>query len=342
MSGVRTVEVSEAEAGQRLDRWLKQQLPQVGYGGLQKLLRTGQVRVEGRRAKPDTRLEAGQSVRLPPLAQEAPAPRRVPLEISAEEAEALRDRVLYRDEMLLAIDKPAGLAVQGGSGQRRHLDAMLEALRFEAAEPPKLVHRLDKDTSGVLLLARSAGAARALSKVFRDNLAQKTYWAAVAGVPNPTRGKIDQALTKAKGAQGRELVGADPEDGPPAVTFYQVAARCRALASWLVLRPITGRTHQIRVHCAALGHPILGDGKYGGRPAFLPKRPKGVAAPAQLQLHAREIAVPHPDDGTTLRVTAPLPDHMTAMWQTLTFDERVGERCERALADWVAEMTLPR
>ena len=339
MSAARQVQVSQDEAGQRLDRWLKQHLPTVGFGGLQKLLRTGQVRVDGRRAKPDTRLEAGQSVRLPPLADDTqPVPKpRAKVALSPEETAQLRDRVLYKDELILAIDKPSGLAVQGGSGQHRHLDAMLEALRFDAAEPPRLVHRLDKDTSGVLLLARSAAAARALSVVFRDNLARKTYWAAVAGVPRRARDKIDRALIKSASARGRELVNADPESGAAAVTFYQVAARRGDLAAWLVLRPITGRTHQIRVHCATIGHPILGDGKYGGRPAFLPKRPKAISAPQRLHLHAREIAVPHPEDGTTLRVTAPLPEHMAATWQEMGFAEKVGERCERELADWVAE-----
>ncbi len=325
----------EAEAGLRLDRWFKQHFPELGHGPLQKLLRTGQVRVDGRRAKSGTRLSPGQSVRVPPLpartgasdggAKPDPA-------LSGEDVSALRQRVLYRDDWLIALDKSAGLAVQGGTGQRRHLDAMLEALRFDAPEPPRLVHRLDKDTSGVLLLARGAPAARGLTAAFKDKMARKLYWAAVAGAPRKTRGRIDLPLGKLPGTAG-EKVAVDPEAGKSAVTLYQVVARRGREAAWLLLRPLTGRTHQLRVHCVALGHPVLGDGKYGGRQAFLTTRGEAGQFPKQLQLHARELALPHPADGTTFRVTAPLPPHMVETWAALGFDLQAGEAAAAALED---------
>ncbi len=335
MSDLRTVTVGESEAGLRLDRWFKQHFPELGHGPLQKLLRTGQVRVDGRRAKSGTRLEPGQAVRVPPLPHQigAPAPAlKARAALGDDDISALRERVLYRDDWLIALDKPAGLAVQGGTGQRRHLDAMLEALRFDAPEPPRLVHRLDKDTSGVLLLARSALAARALTASFKDKSARKLYWAAVTGVPRKARGRIDLPLSKLSGPTG-EKVAADPEAGKSAVTLYQVAARRGRAAAWLLLRPMTGRTHQLRVHSAALGHPILGDGKYGGRQAFLTTRGGGDDWPKQLQLHARELALPHPADGMTFRVTAPLPPHMTETWTALGFDLEVGEVAPAALED---------
>ena len=239
---------------------------------------------------------------------------------------------------MIAIDKPAGLAVQGGSGQRRHLDAMLEALRFDAPEPPRLVHRLDKDTSGVLLLARSREAARALTEAFRDNRAEKTYWALVLGVPPKAVSLIDLPLEKLPGPLGERMEPA-ADVGRPAVTLQALAAQSGRELAWLVLRPLTGRTHQLRVHCAALGHPILGDGKYGGRAAF----PKRGPAVRRLQLHAREIALPHPSDGTTLRVAAPLPEDMATAWAACGFDQGAGERqAETALAGYMDSLPKSR
>ncbi|MDH3594875.1 MAG: RluA family pseudouridine synthase [Rhodospirillales bacterium] len=331
MSAVRNLTVGEQDAGLRLDRWFKQRFPELGHGRLEKLLRTGQVRVDGGRAKSGTRLEAGQTVRVPPLPEPAAAPRartRHATVLAERDLEALHQAVLYRDDWVIAIDKPAGLAVQGGTGQHRHLDAMLEALSFGADEPPRLVHRLDKDTSGVLLLARTAQAARALTEAFRGKEVRKLYWAAVAGVPKKPFGRIAVPLDKRAG-RGGEKVGAT-QRGKEAVTLYQVAARRGKKAAWLVLSPLTGRTHQLRVHCAALGHPILGDGKYGGRDAF-PKGAAGAPLAKRLQLHAREVACPHPADGTTLRITAPLPPHMAETWAALGFDPAVGEAAAAAL-----------
>jgi 23S rRNA pseudouridine955/2504/2580 synthase len=330
VSRVETHTVTEEEGELRLDRWFRRRYPGLSHGRLEKLLRTGQVRIDGRRAKAGTRLAPGQAVRVPPhLAPEGgrEAAPRAPA-VSSEDAEALRARVLYKDDWLLAIDKPAGLAVQGGSGQTKHLDALLEALRFGAPEAPRLVHRLDKDTSGVLLLARTARAARALTAAFRERTARKTYWAVVAGVPPKRQGVIALPLEKRRtGRSGGERMTAGRAAGLAAETRYRVVQTAKRDAAWLVMRPLTGRTHQLRVHCAAIGHPILGDGKYGGKAAFLERR----ELPRRLHLHAREVAIPHPDDGTTLRITAPLPEHMAASWQALGFEQNRGEAAGDAL-----------
>ncbi|MFQ5775415.1 MAG: RluA family pseudouridine synthase [Kiloniellaceae bacterium] len=338
MSQVRTITVQDDEADQRLDRWFRRRFPALGHGRLERLLRTGQVRVDGRRARSGTRLAPGQVVRVPPLPEPAAAPRPArPRPVAPDEAAALRATVLFKDDWVIAIDKPAGLAVQGGTGQRRHLDAMLEALRFEGAEPPRLAHRLDKDTSGVLLLARTAAAARRLSAAFKGKRARKVYWALTVGVPARRRGRIDLPLAKRPGPAG-EKVGAAGDAGKPALTLYEVVED-RALGqrgprvAWLVLVPLTGRTHQLRAHCAALGTPILGDGKYGGKQAF----PDGLPfAMDRLTLHAREIALPHPEDGTTLRVTAPLPPHMAAAWSALGLDVAKADRAADDLLDYAA------
>jgi 23S rRNA pseudouridine955/2504/2580 synthase len=321
VSAVRTLTVAPEDAQLRLDRWFRREFPALGHGRLEKLLRTGQVRVDGRRVKASTRLVPGQAIRVPPLdiAGAKPAPR-LPARISAEDAEALQSAVLYRDGSVIALNKPAGLAVQGGSGQRRHLDAMLDALRFGAAERPRLVHRLDRDTSGVLLLARSAAAARALAAAFRGKEVGKVYWALVSGVPARRRGRIALPLAKRPGPGG-EKVAADEDSGKDAVTLYRVVQTQGDKAAWLALMPLTGRTHQLRAHCALMGTPILGDGKYGGKAAF----PKDMELPGRLMLLARELGLPHPDDGTTLRVTAPLPPHMAEAWKILGFDETRGE-----------------
>ena len=321
VSGVALHTVSPAESEQRLDRWFKQNYPEVPFGKLQKLFRTGQVRLDGKRVKGNERLQSGQEIRVPPLDVSAtpkgPPPTPKP-KISKQDAEALQAAVLFKDDQLLAINKPAGLAVQGGSGQSKHLDGLLPALQFEKPQPPKLVHRLDRDTSGVLLLARTARAARALTRAFRQDEVKKLYWAAVKGVPRHVRGTIDLALSKGGGKDGggaKEKM--QPDDaGQEAVTHYVVVDKAGKRASWLALRPVTGRTHQLRVHCAAMGHPILGDGKYGGKAAH----PGNLALPGQLLLHARQISFTHPDDGTTLRLEAPLPDHMMEAWRALGFE----------------------
>jgi len=308
---VATVRVAADEDGLRLDRWFRRHYPELTHGRLEKLLRTGQVRVDGGRVKSGFRLVAGQTVRVPPLGR--PSNRAAPEKpVAAADARMLAARVLYKDDDVIVIDKPAGLAVQGGTGTHRHLDAMLDALRF-GGERPRLVHRLDRDTSGVLVLARTAQAAAKLAAAFRGRDARKVYWAAVAGVPHPSEGRIDAPLAKEGGPKG-ERVAVENEDGQRAVTRYRVADRAGKRAAWLVLEPETGRTHQLRVHAAALGTPILGDGKYGGKGAFL----AGGGIAPKLHLHARAIRIPHPRSGT-IEVAAPLPEHMAATWRFLGF-----------------------
>ena len=312
---VQTLIVAEDEADIRLDRWFRRRFPALTHGRLEKLLRTGQVRVDGARAKSSARLAAGQAIRIPPLGEAAarPAPTPAVRQPSAEDAAWVQGLVLHRDDHVIAVNKPAGLATQGGTGTTRHLDALLDALRFGAKERPRLVHRLDRDTSGVLLLARSAQAAAFLARAFQARETQKTYWAIVVGVPRPERGRIDLALAKRVGPRG-ERIEPDAEEGRRAVTDYAVIERAGNRASWLALRPHTGRTHQLRVHCAELGTPILGDGKYGGKDAEIP----GLAAARRLHLHAREIVIAHPA-GRPLTVVAPLPDFMQETWRFLGF-----------------------
>lgn len=315
MAGVQTLQVATDEAELRLDRWFRRRFPAVGHGRLEKLLRTGQIRVDGKRAKASLRLQPGQQIRVPPLDDEAaaatrPAPRPIP----EEEAAALRASVLYRDEEVIAINKPAGLSVQGGKGIARHLDGMLDALRFGAEERPRLVHRLDRDTSGVLLLARTARAASWLAAAFRQKETRKLYWALVVGVPKLEQGRIDLPLSKLPRPAGGERVMAD-EEGRRAITYYSVMEHVGRRVAWLALMPVTGRTHQLRAHCAAMGTPIQGDGKYGGQAAFLP----GEEVAPQLHLHARQIEVPRPD-GRPIKVVAPLPPHMLRTWRFFGFD----------------------
>lgn len=317
MIGPQIIIVESDEADQRIDRWLHRRLPGKSMGELQKWLRTGQVRVDGRRVKGGERLAAGQAVRLPPqsladgvVEEQKP---RSPRPVSTADMELLRDAVLHCDQQVLVINKPAGLAVQGGSGTHRHLDGMLDALRFDAKERPRLVHRLDKDTSGVLLLARSAKAASVLSAGFRFREARKLYWAVVAGCPHPAAGRIANRIGKKAGAHG-ERMAEDQDDGKAAVTFFRTLDHAGRSAALLAMEPRTGRTHQLRVHCALLKTPILGDAKYGGEAAFI-----GAGISRGLHLHARSIRMPHPAGGI-LEVSAPLSPGMAATLAFLGLD----------------------
>jgi 23S rRNA pseudouridine955/2504/2580 synthase len=311
----RTVHAADAES--RLDRWFRRHFPQLTQGALQKLLRTGQIRVDGKRAEGNTRLERGQEIRIPPI-PEGPAPDSAPKprEITRDDAQALERMILYKDDSVIALDKPHGLAVQGGPNIKKHLDGMLDALRFGHDERPRLVHRLDRDTSGVILVARDGRAASRLAAAFRSRDAEKTYWAIVVGQPEYEGGRIDMPLTKQGGGpMGERTVPAEGKEGTFAVTEYSTMDVARRHATWLELRPLTGRTHQLRVHCAsALACPILGDGKYGGQAAHL----EGMSN--SLHLHARRIVIPHPEGGT-LEVTAPLSPHMLESFATLGFDK---------------------
>jgi 23S rRNA pseudouridine955/2504/2580 synthase len=314
MSGVSHIEVGADDAEMRLDRFLKKRFPQLTQGAVQKLLRTGQIRIDGKRAEANARLEAGQSIRIPPLPkadEDAPRETKAPAHDSRTK-QKLKSMILYEDADVIVLDKPAGLPVQGGTGQSQHLDGMLEALAVKG-ERPHLVHRLDKDTSGVMIVARNAFSARALAQSFRRRDTRKYYWAVTVGVPTPLQGKIDAALAKQSGAHG-ERVAMDEEEGKRAVSLYSVVDHAAKRAAWVALWPMTGRTHQLRVHLAAIGTPILGDWKYGG-PA---SRLTGGEVSTKLHLHARRLILPHPRSGT-IDATAPLPTHMRATWETFGF-----------------------
>lgn len=314
MPGVQTITVTDDEGELRLDRWFKRHFPQIGHGRLEKLLRTGQIRVDGKRAAAGDRLISGQSVRVPPIDLETTEGTERTLTVSARDAASLQAMIIHMDDDVIALAKPAGLAVQGGPGTTRHIDGMLDALRYGRDERPRLVHRLDRDTSGVLILARSPRAAAALAKSFQSKDSEKTYWAAVVGVPKPRRGTIDLRLAKT-GTKGRERVAAGGEDAQKAITLFETIDAAAPRAAWLKLMPITGRTHQLRVHCAAIGTPILGDGKYGGGGAFLP----GTGIAEQVHLHARRLVIPHPRGGS-LDLTADLPPHMVQTWKYFGFE----------------------
>lgn len=311
---VRHVDIDADGEAVRLDRWLRRELPDVPYGQLAKWLRTGQIRVDGRRAKPGQRLSEGQTVRLPPItaAQAAPAETSAAITVNASDAADLQASVLFRDDVLIAMNKPSGLAVQGGSKTTRHLDGMLDALRFGASEKPRLVHRLDKDTSGVLLLARNATTARQMTAQFRHRDVVKIYWALVAGIPATGEGLVDLPLLKTPGRGGEKMRPAKV-GGQSAVTRYSIVDQAGQKVAWLSLNPLTGRTHQLRAHCAALGTPIIGDGKYGGKMAFI----AGLAN--KLHLHAYSVTFPHPITGERMDIVAPLSGHCADSWAKLGF-----------------------
>lgn len=311
------ITISAADDGQRLDRWLKKQCAGVPFAMLQKWLRTGQVRLDGKRVKGDEKIAEGQVVRLPPQAGDAAAtkPKAKP-NISAQDQKWLRSLILYQDEDMLALNKPAGLAVQGGSKTERHLDGMLDGLA-ENGVRPKLVHRLDKDTSGVLLLARHRAAAAELMRLFQGKELRKYYWALVLGQLKIPRGRIDLALAK-EGSPGEQRVRADAPDGQRATSYYELIDHMGGKISWLGLWPVTGRTHQLRAHLEYIGHPIIGDKKYRA-----PQRQYRSQLPPELDdvlhLHARQITLPN-WRGKSLSITAPLPPHMQRSFDFLGLD----------------------
>ena len=319
MSDVELVEVATAETGMRLDRWFKTHYPALPHGALQKLLRKGQVRLDGGRVKANARLVAGQKVRVPPMhSGKTIKEQSISITpISKADESYIRDLVIYKDNCVLAINKPAGLAVQGGTKTSRHVDGLLDGLRFDAKERPRLVHRLDKDTSGVLLLARDRASAAALGDALKTHEARKTYWALVNGVPSPQRGEIDLPLVKKGGAHSERMVVAEEDEmgARHAVTRYAVIEAAGSKLSWVALWPLTGRTHQLRVHMAAIGNPIVGDGKYGGSEAH-----PGGEIEARLYLHARKIEIAHPSGKGALKISAGLPAHMGRTWGMLGFD----------------------
>jgi 23S rRNA pseudouridine955/2504/2580 synthase len=312
--------VSEDDDGIRLDRWFKRNIPEISFNTVSRWARTGQLRVAGRRAIPGDRVEAGQEIRIPPLgatpARSAPSERKR-ASLTEEEAQFVRDMVIHEDADAFVLNKPPGLATQGGTKTKNHLDRLLGGLAGEAGRP-KLVHRLDKDTSGALLVAKTARSAGHFAKAFSGRTARKIYWALVVGVPSADEGQIDAPLAKQPGTGG-EKMHVDPA-GLPAKTRWRVLDRAGNRSAWVELQPLTGRTHQLRAHMAALGHPIVGDAKYGGAEAFLTG---GISR--KLHLHARRLRIDAPGGGT-IDVTAELPGHFAESLKTLGFEAATGDR----------------
>jgi 23S rRNA pseudouridine955/2504/2580 synthase len=324
---VQIVTVSPDEAGMRLDRFLEARFPGLAFSHIQRIIRKGELRVDGRRTEPRDRVRAGQAVRIPPLRLEAPQARPPVGTLEAQTREYLRSITLYEDDDVLVINKPIGLAVQGGSGTPRHIDGMLDALRDAKGQRPRLVHRLDKDTAGCLLVAKTRFAATALTKTFRSRAARKIYWALVVGVPKPRQGRISTFLAKEEmDHESRVRIAAHGQEGAShAVTYYAVVDTAGQELAWLSLKPVTGRTHQLRAHCAYMDHPIVGDPKYFAKQNW--QLPGGIQN--RLHLLARRISVPHPRDGR-IDVTAPLPPHMVQSWNLLGLDAQRYDPIEQA------------
>ena len=320
---VRTFTVGDDDDGIRLDRWFRRNLPDVSFNTVSRWARTGQLRVDGKRATPGDRLETGQTLRVPPAepaAAEGPGgkPKRIIEPLNEDEAAFVRELVLAKGRDWFMLNKPPGLATQGGTKTVQHLDRLLDGLADEKGLRPKLVHRLDKDTSGVLLVARSARAAAHFTRAFADRTARKVYWALITGVPSADEGLIDAPLAKQPGTGG-EKMHVDEEHGLPARTRYRLIDRAGNRAAWVELQPLTGRTHQLRAHMAAIGHPIVGDAKYGGAEAFLTG---GISR--KLHLHARRLKIGSLD-GKPIDFTAELPAHFAESLATLGFERMAGE-----------------
>jgi 23S rRNA pseudouridine955/2504/2580 synthase len=314
MSAVRHLTVQPDDDGQRLDRWLKKNVPEIPYGLLQKLLRKGQMRVDGKRAQPDTRLSAGQDIRIPPV-QDKPKGKALPAKLTEADIAFMKSLVIYDDGEVIAINKPYDLAVQGGTKTKRHVDGLLEALKDKEGVKPRLVHRLDKETSGVMLLARSAKVAAALGAQFKGRDVRKIYWALVAPCPQMHRGTIRAALIKAEGSK-RERMVVDEKDGKKAVTEYTVVENAHDKLAFVAFWPRTGRTHQLRAHAELIGCPIVGDRKYGASQEKI----EGLEHARRLHLHAHRIICQHPAKKGFLDIRAPLPRELVKSWQAFGFN----------------------
>jgi len=316
---VRQFTIEAEDEGIRLDRWFKRHLPDASFNIVSRWARTGQLRLDGARATPATRVVAGQQVRVPPAeAPKAARPKRERAALTPDQEDFAQRLVIYRDRHALVLNKPPGLATQGGTGITESVDGLLDALEFDSDHRPRLVHRLDKDTSGALLVARSPSAAAVFSKSFASRNARKIYWALIMGIPDVYNGVIDLPLSKQPGSGG-EKMHVDTENGQAAKTRYRLIERAGSAACWVELQPFTGRTHQLRVHMAAIGHPIVGDGKYGGRDAFLTG-----SISRKLHLHARSIRIDAPGKDR-IDVTAEPPEHFAATLASLGFDRAAGD-----------------
>lgn len=314
MSAVQHRQVSADEEGMRLDRWFTRHFPQLGFGRLQKLIRNGEVRVDKARVQTSTRLAEGQTIRIPPI--DDPGTVR-PVRVNEEDVRFLEDIILHEDDDIYVFNKPHGLAVQGGSGTVRHLDGLLKNLPNKQGEAPRLVHRLDRDTSGCLVVAKTAAAATHFGAVFRSRSARKIYWAIVAGNPTPRQGEISCFLAKQSTEDGEQMVVV--RNGAPGAvhssSYYSTTDTASRRFAWVTLKPVTGRTHQLRVHMAQLGTPIIGDPRYFNIENWMPAPGLGEG----LHLHARRLVLPL-RNGKKLDVSAPLPPHMRQSFEALGFD----------------------
>jgi 23S rRNA pseudouridine955/2504/2580 synthase len=318
-TGVQTLVVEPDEAGMRVDRFLVARFPQLAFTHIQRIVRKGELRIDGKRAKPNERLEAGARIRVPPLRLDQPKPIARGAGGDEDAHSFLKSITLYEDNDVLVLNKPMGLAVQGGSGTKRHIDGLLEVLRGEDGQKPRLVHRLDKDTSGCLVVAKTRFAAMTLGKTFRSRLARKIYWALVVGVPRVRQGRVSTYLAKEEVGErdARMRVADHGEEGAShALTYYAVVDTAAQKLAWLSLKPVTGRTHQLRAHAAHIGHPIIGDPKYFDVENW--QLPGGIQN--KLHLLARRIVIPHPRTGKPIDITAPLPAHMQQSFNLLGFD----------------------
>lgn len=324
---VQTVTVSADEANMRIDRFLEARFPSLSYSHIQRIVRKGELRVDGKRADSKDRVKAGQAIRIPPLHLDAPKKSSGLSEADQKTLAALREMTLFEDDDVLVLNKPAGLAVQGGSGTTHHVDRMLEVMRDAKGQKPRLVHRLDKDTSGCLLVAKTRFAASMLTGAFRSRSARKIYWAMVAGVPKPKQGRISTYLAKEEREDDSFMRIAEhgDEGASHAVTYYAVVETAAQKLAWVSLKPVTGRTHQLRAHMEHIGHPIVGDPKYFDIENWA--LPGGIQN--RLHLLARRIVIPHPRGGL-IDATAPLPPHMQQSWNLLGFDAARFDPIEEA------------